>query len=132
MATLNISLPDTMKNFVETEVVAGGYNTTSEYFRTLVREAQERKAKAQLETLLLQGLTGEPIEPMTDADWEAIRRDIRERVTQRKLEELRHDVQQGFTQIEQGDYTEVANGQEAADRIIAEGLRRRAKRKAAV
>ena len=40
-----------MKEFVEVEVVTGGYNTTSEYFRTLVREAQERKAKARPEGL---------------------------------------------------------------------------------
>ena len=106
MATLNISLPDVMKNFVEEEVSAGGYNTTSEYFRTLVREAQERKARTRLEALLLESMSDSAAAPMTETDWEVIRRDIRERVTRRKLEELRREVQHGFEQIERGEYTE--------------------------
>ena len=129
MATLNISLPDIMKEFVETEVVTGGYNTTSEYFRTLVREAQERKAKARLEALLLEGSNSNDISPMTEADWEDVRRDIRERVTRRKLDELRRDVKHGFDQIERGEFTEYTSGKEVADRIIAEGLKRIAERK---
>lgn len=36
MATMNISLPDTMRKFVEEEIDRGGYATASEYFRTLV------------------------------------------------------------------------------------------------
>ena len=131
MATLNISLPDTMKNFVEEEVTTGGYNTTSEYFRTLVRDAQERKAKARLESLLLESMNGSDTATMTEADWEEVRREIRERVTHRKLQELRQDVRHGFEQIAQGEYTEYNSGKEAADKIIAEGLKRAAERKQA-
>ncbi len=129
MATLNISLPDVMKNFVEEEVSAGGYNTTSEYFRTLVREAQERKARTRLEALLLESMNDSAAAPMTETDWEEIRRDIRERVTRRKLEELRREVQHGFEQIERGEYTEYSSGKEVAEKIIAEGLKRVAERK---
>ena len=60
---------------------------------------------------------------MTEADWKEVRRAIRERVTRRKLEDLRRDVQQGFEQIERGEYTEYGSGKEVADRIIAEGLK---------
>lgn len=49
MATMNISLPDTLKGFVEAEVSDGGYSTVSEYFRELVRDAQKRKAEAKRE-----------------------------------------------------------------------------------
>ena len=49
MATMNISLPDAMKGFVESEVSDGGYSTASEYFRELVRDAQKRKAEAKRE-----------------------------------------------------------------------------------
>ncbi len=63
MATMNISLPDTMREFVEAEVAQGGYSTASEYFRDLVREAQKQKAQKKLEALLLEGLdSGEPID----------------------------------------------------------------------
>ena len=63
MATMNISLPDAMKAFVEERVAEGGYSTTSEYFRDLVRDDQKRRAQEKLEALLLEGLdSGTPIE----------------------------------------------------------------------
>ena len=80
---MNISLPDSMKSFVESEVKEGGYNTTSEYFRALVREAQERKTKARLEALLLEGLHSREATPMTEQDWEEIRKEVRARAAKR-------------------------------------------------
>lgn len=76
MTTLNISLPKTMRAFIETQVAEGGYSTASEYIRTLLREAQKRKAKAKLEALLLEGInSGEPIEATAEY-WEAKRRRV--------------------------------------------------------
>jgi antitoxin ParD1/3/4 len=63
MATMNISLPDPMREFIEERVTEKGYTTTSEYFRNLVCEDQKRKAQEKLEALLLEGLeSGTPIE----------------------------------------------------------------------
>ncbi len=60
--TMNISLPDVMKAFVEEQVDSGGYGSASEYVRELVRRDQKERAEAKLETLLLQGLeSGEPM-----------------------------------------------------------------------
>ncbi len=60
--TMNISLPDLMKAFVEEQVDSGGYGSASEYVRELVRRDQKERAEAKLETLLLQGLeSGEPM-----------------------------------------------------------------------
>lgn len=84
MATMNISLPDQMKAFVETEVAAGGFSTASEYFRELIRNAQRRKDEAQLESLLLEGLRSGDASPMTAEDWADIRRQVRERLAQRQ------------------------------------------------
>jgi antitoxin ParD1/3/4 len=79
MTTVNISLPDSMKLFLEEQAAKGGYGTTDEYLRALIREAQRREAKAKLEALLLQGLdSGEPT-PMTDEDWDEMRRQYDER-----------------------------------------------------
>jgi antitoxin ParD1/3/4 len=62
MTTINISLPEQMRLFVEEQVTAGGYSTTSEYIRSLIRQDNERKSKEQLDNLLLQGLaSGESI-----------------------------------------------------------------------
>lgn len=49
---MNISLPDSLKNFVDTQVSQGHYGTSSEYVRELIRKDQERQ---QLRTLLLDG-----------------------------------------------------------------------------
>lgn len=63
MAALNISLPKTMRDFVENEVHRGGFSTPSEYMRALVRSEQKRKADERLEVLLLEGIqSGKPIE----------------------------------------------------------------------
>jgi antitoxin ParD1/3/4 len=61
MATMNISLPDTMRSFVEEELTEGGYQTASEYFRDLVRERQQYKAQQKFEALIAVGLASEPI-----------------------------------------------------------------------
>ena len=56
MATITISLPDTLKTFVESQIETKGYGNVSEYFRSLLREAQEKENEARLEALLLEGL----------------------------------------------------------------------------
>ena len=40
MTTLNVSLPDAMKAFIESQVQTGQYASASDYIRALVREAQ--------------------------------------------------------------------------------------------
>jgi len=62
MNSMNISLPDPLKEFVEAQVHAGGYSSASEYIRELIRRAQKEQAEAELERLLLEGLkSGEPV-----------------------------------------------------------------------
>jgi len=56
MATMNISLPDSLKSYVDSRVSKDGYGTASEYFRELIRQDQqrrerEREERAQLEKL---------------------------------------------------------------------------------
>ena len=52
MATMNISLPDPLKQFVDAQVEGGSYGTSSEYVRALIRREQDREA---LRELLLEG-----------------------------------------------------------------------------
>jgi antitoxin ParD1/3/4 len=57
MATLNISMPDQMKAWVESKATGGSYASASDYVRDLVRKDQERtKAIAELNTLIEEGL----------------------------------------------------------------------------
>jgi len=69
MASLNISLPKTLREYIEDRVREDGYSTPSEYLRSLIREDQKRKAVGRIEALLLEGLaSGEPIE-VNQAFW---------------------------------------------------------------
>jgi antitoxin ParD1/3/4 len=84
MTTITISLPESLKQFADAQVASKGYGDISEYFRSLLREAQEREADARLETLLLEGLaSGDPI-PVDDKFWSELRTEAEQRVQARK------------------------------------------------
>jgi antitoxin ParD1/3/4 len=72
MTNMNVSLPDSLKDYVEEQVAAGGYGTSSEYLRELIRADKKRKAQERLEALLLEGLeSGDPI-PVTPRFWKEL------------------------------------------------------------
>jgi len=73
MVTVTISLPDSLKDFVEEQVATKGYGNVSEYFRTLLREAQAREADAKLESLLLEGLKSGDGVPADKRFWKDLR-----------------------------------------------------------
>jgi len=53
MATMNISLPDKMKNWVEESVQSGLYANASDYVRDLIR--QDHQKMAALRQALIEG-----------------------------------------------------------------------------
>jgi len=73
MTTMNISLPDEMKVFVEAQMAQEGYASASEYLRALIRDAQKRRAKRELEAKFREALESGPATPMTREDWVALR-----------------------------------------------------------
>ena len=80
MTTMNISLPDEMKAFVETEMAQEGYASASEYLRALIRDAQKRRAKRELEAKFREALESGPATPMTREDWDSIETEVMERL----------------------------------------------------
>jgi antitoxin ParD1/3/4 len=70
MATMNVSLPDELKAFVDHKVASQGYSASSEYIRELIRHDREREA---LRTLLLEGAASELAEPADDAYFDELR-----------------------------------------------------------
>lgn len=57
MATMNVSLPDPMKEWVEAQATTGRYANSSDYVRDLIRKDQERVAKiAAMQKLVHEGL----------------------------------------------------------------------------
>lgn len=63
MPTMNISLPESLKSFVDSQVEQRGFGTSSEYVRELIRREQERQ---ELRGLLLEGAAS-PVAGEADA-----------------------------------------------------------------
>ncbi len=60
MTSLNISLPDPLKAYVEGRVASGDFGTPSEFVRNLIRQDKEQR-RALLETELIEALQGEAL-----------------------------------------------------------------------
>ncbi|MBD2360546.1 type II toxin-antitoxin system ParD family antitoxin [Anabaena minutissima FACHB-250] len=84
MKSINISLHDTMRAYIEEQVAQGGYSSVSEYFRELVRQDQKQRAKQRLETMLLEGLNSGNATEMTAQNWEDIHQTVHERISKRQ------------------------------------------------
>jgi antitoxin ParD1/3/4 len=84
MDTMNIALPEGMKQFVQEQVAKGGYSSVSEYIRELIRTDEREKSRAALESEILKGLRSGDSTPMTDQDWREIRAEVRKRHARRK------------------------------------------------
>ncbi len=77
MTTMNISLPSTLKDFVDQQVTTAGYGTSSEYVRELIRRDQDR---LQFRNLLLEGAQSN-VTGSADAGYFAnLRSDIKKRL----------------------------------------------------
>jgi antitoxin ParD1/3/4 len=73
MSRMNISLPDTLKSFVDEQVATRGYGTSSEYVRELIRKDQDRQ---HLRGLLIAGATSD-VAPAADKGYfNALRRRV--------------------------------------------------------
>jgi antitoxin ParD1/3/4 len=73
---MTIKLPDSLKDFVEAEMAAGGFASADEYFQALVRHVQSSKARQKVESLLEEGLSSESTE-WTSKDLEDVKNEIR-------------------------------------------------------
>ena len=80
MTSINVSLPQSMREYIGRQVETGGYSTASEFIRYLVREDQKRNADQRLQAALLEGLdSGDPIE-ITDEWWNRKREELKSRL----------------------------------------------------
>lgn len=75
-ATMNISLPEPLKKFVDTQVKQGGYSGVSDYVRDLIRDHQRRIAGDQLRALIAEGLGSGPPTTANKAYWAAKRKKL--------------------------------------------------------
>ncbi|CDX50740.1 Antitoxin ParD4 [Mesorhizobium plurifarium] len=76
MSTINISLPDSLKSFVDQQVAERGFGTNSEYVRELIRHDQDRQL---LRRLLIEGASSAPGATVDGDYFAALRRRARRR-----------------------------------------------------
>jgi antitoxin ParD1/3/4 len=74
MSTMNISLPDTLKSFVDEQVGQRGYGTSSEYVRELIRKDHDQQ---HLRNLLLKGASSKSAAPADSAYFTTLRASVR-------------------------------------------------------
>jgi antitoxin ParD1/3/4 len=79
MATMNISLPDPLKHFVDEEVREGGFSSTSDYVRDLIRQRQRAKAVEHLRQLIAEGFASGSAGEVTEETFAQMRQELRER-----------------------------------------------------
>jgi antitoxin ParD1/3/4 len=72
MSTMNLTLPDSLRAFVESRAAMGGFGSASDYVEALVREDQEMAENEEIEGRLREALQGSPATPVTAETWEAI------------------------------------------------------------
>jgi antitoxin ParD1/3/4 len=84
MPNITISLPEPLKDFVDQQMASRGFGNVSEYFRTLLREAQEKERETRIEELLLEGLTTGADIPLDKKFWKELRAEASEMIEDRK------------------------------------------------
>ncbi len=75
MSTMNISLPDALKSFVDRQVARRGYATSSEYVRELIRADQDRE---RLRELLLDGAASKATAAVDEKYFSGLRNRVRQ------------------------------------------------------
>jgi antitoxin ParD1/3/4 len=79
MTSLNISLPEALKEFIEGQVATGDWGTPSEYVRELIRQDKARRL-GNLEQELIAGAKGSKIEiPLAEIRRKGLINALRER-----------------------------------------------------
>ena len=76
MSTMNISLPEALKGFVDEQVASRGFGTSSEYVRELIRRDQDRQ---KLRSLLLDGASSKLAGEADGGYFETLRERVRNR-----------------------------------------------------
>jgi antitoxin ParD1/3/4 len=72
-ATMNISLPESLKEWVEKQVARKGYSTASEFVRDVLRREQEEEARERINRRLDDAIESGTSTPLTAPDWRKIR-----------------------------------------------------------
>jgi antitoxin ParD1/3/4 len=82
--SMQISVPPSLKEWVEEQIAAEGHDSASAFFQTLVRKERKRRLQQELEKSLLASLDSGESTPMTAGDWEKIRLEGKKRLARKR------------------------------------------------
>jgi antitoxin ParD1/3/4 len=74
--SLNVTLPEPLESYVESQIAQGIHGSVNEYFQSLVRQDQERQAGAKLEAMLLEGDDSGDGSEVTAEFWQGLKANI--------------------------------------------------------
>jgi Arc/MetJ-type ribon-helix-helix transcriptional regulator len=94
MSAMTVSLSDDAREFVEAEATAGGFASAGAFIAKLVHDEQKRIARNKIDQMLLKALEG-PATEVTKADWENLRREVKERLEQEATHEPHRSAGRG-------------------------------------
>lgn len=83
MTTMNLPLPEDLRQFVAEQASREGLAGPEVYIEMLIRRERKRRARVSLEAEIIKGLDSGPAREMTPEDWEELRRDIEQRIARR-------------------------------------------------
>ncbi|MFL5244505.1 MAG: type II toxin-antitoxin system ParD family antitoxin [Gemmataceae bacterium] len=78
--SITISLPERLKQFVDSQIALGRTPSLSEFIESLLNQEEKRQARERVEDLLQEGLDSGPGTPMTAGDWDKLRQRVRDRL----------------------------------------------------
>jgi len=84
MEGIHVTVPEALHEFVQARVVEGGYRSVGEYVGELIRADQKQHALTVLGAEILRSAGNGPSVQMTDANWNDIRSEVRQRFESRK------------------------------------------------
>jgi antitoxin ParD1/3/4 len=83
MDTIDVTLPDALKSFVDEQVARRGYRDASEFLQSLLEAERRRQIGREVEVMLQEVVDG-PFEDWTETDVADIRRAGRRVIEKRK------------------------------------------------
>ena len=81
--TMNISLPEQLRGFVDAQVNGGSYGSASEFVRELIRNEQRRQAQSSLALFIQAGIDSGNKGEWTPDQFKALRKTFQEAVAAR-------------------------------------------------
>jgi antitoxin ParD1/3/4 len=81
MTILNVSIPDELERFLNSEATAHGYRSTADYVRSILEAMQNVKTKTQLEETLVRRIDGPASIDLTPEVWSALQTRVNKRLS---------------------------------------------------